>query len=209
MTDQKIKSAAEALLFVWGEALEAKSMAELFGISTADMLRLLRELAAEYDDRDSGLMIRETDKAFRICTRPEYDDYITRFITPVREKRLSQAALEVLAIVAYKQPVTKSEIDSIRGIRSDRVIEGLMKRELIEEKGRSTSIGRPILYATTRNFLELFGFESLEDLPLIEDLDTLAANDGQLTIPMEGGYIGEAGYAEAGESAENTDQGPK
>ncbi len=182
MTDQKIKSALESLLFVWGEPLEAKAAAELFDITPAEMLRIMRELKAEYDERGGGIRIAEADKAFRLCTDPENDDYITRFVTPVREKRLSQAALEVLAVIAYKQPVTKSEIDQIRGIRSDRVLEGLMRRGLVEERGRSAAIGRPILYGTTRQFLELFGFESLDGLPEIEDAEILAG-DGQLTMP--------------------------
>ncbi|MBQ4371828.1 MAG: SMC-Scp complex subunit ScpB [Firmicutes bacterium] len=182
MTDQKIKSALESLLFVWGEPLEAKAAAELFDITPAEMLRIMRELKAEYDERGGGIRIAEADKAFRLCTDPENDDYITRFVTPVKEKRLSQAALEVLAVIAYKQPVTKSEIDQIRGIRSDRVLEGLTRRGLVEERGRSAAIGRPILYGTTRQFLELFGFESLDGLPEIEDAEILAG-DGQLTMP--------------------------
>ena len=182
MTDQKIKSALESLLFVWGEPLEAKAAAELFDITPAEMLRIMRELKAEYDERGGGIKIAEADKAFRLCTDPENDDYITRFVTPVKEKRLSQAALEVLAVIAYKQPVTKSEIDQIRGIRSDRVLEGLTRRGLVEERGRSAAIGRPILYGTTRQFLELFGFESLDGLPEIEDAEILAG-DGQLTMP--------------------------
>jgi segregation and condensation protein B len=88
----------------------------------------------------------------------------------VREKRLSQQALEVLAIVAYRQPVTKGEIESIRGIRCDRVLEGLMKRDLIQEAGRSGAIGRPILYGTTDAFLKHFGFQNLKELPDIEDI---------------------------------------
>ena len=182
MTDQKIKSALESLLFVWGEPLEAKAAAELFDITPAEMLRIMRELKAEYDERGGGIRIAEADKAFRLCIDPENNDYITRFVTPVKEKRLSQAALEVLAVIAYKQPVTKSEIDQIRGIRSDRVLEGLTRRGLVEERGRSAAIGRPILYGTTRQFLELFGFESLDGLPEIEDAEILAG-DGQLTMP--------------------------
>ena len=193
MTDKSIKSALESLLFVWGEPLEAKTAAELFNISAAECLRLFRELADEYAGRGSGLQIREMDKAFQLCTVPENDDYIRRFCTPVKEKRLSQAALEVLAVIAYKQPVTKPQIDSIRGIKSDRVLEGLMRRGLVEEKGRSAAIGRPILYGTTREFLAQFGFETLADLPQIEDIGTLVLSDDeeamlsrdQLTIPME------------------------
>ena len=192
----RIKSALESLLFVWGDPLEAKVCAELFDLSVQEMIEAFRELAGEYELRDSGLRIREMDRSFQLCTNAENDDYIQRLCTPVKEKRLTQAALEVLAIVAYRQPVTKGEIDSIRGVRSDRALEGLIRRNLIEESGRSQAIGRPILYATTREFLALFGFETLEDLPLIEDAGTFALSDhyeysdelsiGQIAISLDG-----------------------
>ena len=161
------------------------------------MLHILRELAEDYETRRSGLRIREADKAFQLCTNPENDDYITKLVTPVKEKRLSQAALEVLAVIAYKQPVTKAQIDAVRGIKSDRVLESLMKKDLVEEKGRSKQIGRPILYGTTRNFLFTFGFESLDELPELEDIGSLTLDDDpeglellrevdpdQLTLPL-------------------------
>ena len=185
MTNKSIKSALESLLFVWGEPLEAKTAAELFNLPVSDMLHILRELADDYKERESGLEIREMDKSFQLCTNPENDDYIRKLCTPVKEKRLSQAALEVLAVVAYKQPVTKTQIDGIRGIKSDRVIEGLMKRELIEEKGRSSAIGRPILYGTTKNFLALFGFETLADLPEIEDIGNLVLSEEEAALEAD------------------------
>ncbi len=179
MSDRNVKSAAESLLFIWGEPLEARTLAELFNLPVAEIMKIMRDLAREYEEKNGGLLIRQLDKSFQFVTNPENDDYIRKLCTPVKEKRLSQSALEVLAIVAYKQPVTKSEIDAIRGIRSDRVIEGLLKRELIEEKGRSTAIGRPILYGTTRNFLALFGFESLAELPELDDIETLMPAEGE------------------------------
>lgn len=192
----RIKSALESLLFVWGDPLEARVCAELFDLSVQETIEAFRELAGEYELRDSGLRIREMDRSFQLCTNAENDNYIQRLCTPVKEKRLTQAALEVLAIVAYRQPVTKGEVDSIRGVRSDRALEGLIRRNLIEEAGRSQAIGRPILYATTREFLALFGFETLEDLPLIEDAGTFALSDhyeysdelsiGQIAISLDG-----------------------
>ena len=179
MATQTIKSALESLLFVWGEPLEAKIAAELFNMTVPDTVDAFRELKDEYDQRHGGLLIREIDKSFQLVTNPENDDYIQKLCTPVKEKRLSQQALEVLAVIAYKQPVTKGESDSIRGIRSDRVIEGLLRKELICEKGRASSIGRPMLYATTRKFLELFGFESLSDLPELGDISAVLPEDGE------------------------------
>jgi len=192
MTKEKIKSVLESLMFVMGEPLEAKTAAELFEMPTSDIVKIFRELASDYEERGSGLIVREMDKAFQLCTNPENDDYIRILCTPVREKKLSQSSLEVLAIIAYKQPVTKSQIDAIRGIRSDRVLESLMKRELVKELGRSNGVGRPYLYGTTRQFLELFGFESLSELPEIEDADSLVLDEedfeepapDQLTMPV-------------------------
>ncbi len=183
MNKQSVKSVLESLLFVWGEPLEASAAAELFDMPAKDMLFIFRELASDYEERGSGLRLREADGAFQLCTASENDDYITRFCTPVKEKRLSQASLEVLAIIAYKQPVTKPQIDAVRGIKSDRVIENLLKRGLIEEKGRSQAIGRPVLYGTTRDFLLQFGFESLKDLPQLDDVDSLVIEEGDYEMP--------------------------
>ncbi len=193
MTKEKIKSALESILFVWGDPLEAKTAAELFNLPVSDMIHIMRELMQDYEDRESGLRIREMDKSFQLCTAAENDDYIQLLVTPAKEKRLSQPALETLAIIAYKQPVTKAQIDSIRGIRSDRVLEGLMSKGLVKELGRSTAIGRPYLYGTTKEFLKLFGFETLADLPEIENIDDLIMEEetwddispDQLTLPIE------------------------
>ncbi|WP_037373336.1 SMC-Scp complex subunit ScpB [Anaerovorax odorimutans] len=165
-----IKSAFESMLFVWGDPLDVKSAAEIFNLNWKDAYDYFKELQAEYEKEGRGIVIREVNKSFQFVTRYENNEYIEKLCTPVKEKKLSQSALEVLAIIAYKQPVTKVEIDSIRGIKCDRVIEGLIKKDLIIELGRSTGIGRPILYGTTSTFLKNFGFESLNDLPHIEDI---------------------------------------
>ena len=184
MTKDKIRSVLESLMFVLGEPVPARTAAELLEVPAADIVKIFRELAGEYEERGSGLRIREMDKSFQLCTNAENDDYIRMLCTPVKERRLSQSSLEVLAIIAYKQPVTKAQIDAVRGIRCDRVLENLMKRELVEEKGRSSGIGRPYLYGTTRKFLELFGFETLADLPRIEDIDSLVLDDEDFEEPM-------------------------
>lgn len=177
-----LKSAMESMMFVWGEPLEIKAAADVFGIDKKEALELFRELQKEYEEQNRGIRIREVDKAFQFHTFSENDDYIQRLCTPVKEKRLSQSAMEVLAIIAYKQPVTKGEIESIRGIRCDRVIEGLLKKDLIEEKGRSTGIGRPILYGTTTIFLENFGFSDLKDLPRLENVSDAIRDHGEEEI---------------------------
>lgn len=171
MTSKKsMKSAFESMLFVWGEPLPAKLAGEVFNIDAREALDLFRELMDEYEQEGRGIRIREINKSFQFVTDPANGEYVQRLCTPVRQRRLTQSALEVLAIIAYKQPVTRGEIEAIRGIKCDRVLESLQKRELIGEVGRSTGIGRPILYGTTDAFLKYFGFASLRDLPDIEDI---------------------------------------
>ena len=172
MNNKVIKSAFESMLFIWGEPLPAKDTADVFGIDKETAISLFRELMEEYQQEGRGIVIREINGAFQFTTKEENADYIEKLCTPVKMKRLSQSALEVLAIVAYKQPVTKGEIEAIRGIKCDRVMEGLMGQGLVEAVGRSQAIGRPILYGTTDMFLKNFGFTSLKDLPEIEDIET-------------------------------------
>lgn len=179
-TKKSMKSALESMMFVWGEPLDVKTAAEIFNVGWKEVYECCKELQEEYESEQRGIAIREIDKSFQFCTRPENSIYIEHLCTPVKVKRLSQSALEVLAVIAYKQPVTKGEIEAIRGIKCDRVIEGLLKKELIEERGRSNAIGRPILYGTTRTFLSSFGFTSISDLPDIEDIgDAIMAGDSE------------------------------
>ena len=194
LNKKTIKSAFESLMFTWGEPIEAKACAELFSISKQDAISLFRELQDEYEQEGRGIVVREVNGAFQFVTREENAEYIERLCTPVKAKKLSQSALEVLAIVAYKQPVTKGEIEAIRGIKCDRVMEGLMAKGLVEQVGRSQAIGRPILYGTTDTFLKNFGFTSIKDLPEIEDIENAinveaydeneSQTDGQMAIEI-------------------------
>ena len=178
MTSRKvIKSAFESMLFVWGQLLPAKDAAEVFDISEADAIGIFQELQEEYEQERRGIRIRRVGKAFQFVTYGENEEFVRRLCTPVKIKRMSQAALEVLAIIAYKQPVTKGEIDAIRGVRCDRVVEGLVTKGLVRDRGRSEAVGRPILYGTTDEFLKHFGFESLKDLPEIEDIEEVIGMD--------------------------------
>lgn len=170
-----IKSAFESMLFTWGEPLDVKAAADVFNISKQEAMEYFKELQREYEEEGRGIVIRQINQSFQFVTREENADYIRTLCTPVKAKRLSQSALEVLAIVVYKQPVTKGEIEAIRGIRCDRVMEGLMKKDLVCEKGRSESVGRPILYGTTDTFLKYFGFSSIKELPQIDDIESLVS----------------------------------
>ena len=167
-----IKSAFESMMFTWGEPLDAKTAADVFDITKNEAYECFKELQTEYEQEGRGIVIREVNGAFQFVTREENADYIERLCTPVKAKRLSQSALEVLAIVAYKQPVTKGEIEAIRGIKCDRVMEGLMNKNLVEAVGRSEAVGRPVLYGTTDTFLKNFGFASIKELPEIDDIES-------------------------------------
>ncbi len=174
MTSKKtMKSAFESMMFVWGEPLDVKLAAEVFNMNPKEAYDCFKELQEEYEQEARGIRIREVNKSFQFVTDIDNAEYIERLCTPVKVKRLSQSALEVLAIIAYKQPVTKGEIESIRGIRCDRVVDGLAAKGLVEEKGRSDKIGRPILYGTTDAFLRHFDLESIKELPDIEDIEAV------------------------------------
>ena len=180
-----IKSAIESMMFVWGKPLDIKDVADVFNIDKKEIYEYFKELQEEYEQEGRGIVIREVNKSFQFVTRKENLDYIERLCTPVKHKRLSQSALEVLAIVAYKQPVTKGEIEAVRGIRCDRVIEGLAKKNLVAEVGRSDAVGRPILYGTTDEFLKQFGFETLKELPAIEDIEGVLVDEENEAVDMD------------------------
>ena len=189
-SNKTMKSALETMMFIWGEPLEVKDAAEVLEADKNVIRGLFRELQAEYEQEGRGIRIREVDDAFGFVTLAENDMFLKKLCTPVRVRRLSQAALEVLAIIAYRQPVTRSEIDSIRGIKSDRVIDGLIDKDLIEVSGRSEGVGRPLLYATTKEFLKKFGFSSLKDLPEVPEYEEMRREReeegyGQIAIDFE------------------------
>ncbi|MBQ6496512.1 MAG: SMC-Scp complex subunit ScpB [Firmicutes bacterium] len=181
-----IKSAIESMMFVWGEPLSVKAVADIFNMEKKEIYDCFKELQTEYEQEGRGIVIREVNKSFQFVTRKENLDYIERLCTPVRKRRLSQSALETLAIVAYKQPVTKGEIEAVRGIRCDRVMDGLIRKGLVAEVGRADSVGRPILFGTTDEFLKQFGFETLKDLPEIEDIEGALAEEEDDAMALDG-----------------------
>ncbi len=173
-------------MFVWGEPLSSKDAATVLDAERKDIRELFQELKNEYEQEGRGIRIREVNDAYQFVTYVENEMFIEKLCRPVKVKRLSQAALEVLAIIAYKQPVTRGEIDAIRGIKSERVIDGLMNRSLLEVCGKSDGIGRPNLYATTDEFLKAFGFESLKDLPDIGEFDDAMMNNADDETEIHG-----------------------
>jgi segregation and condensation protein B len=174
-TREEIKPAIEALLFVAEEPLPFKTLCKLLGdVSEEDVRAALDELVADYEARKSGLEIREIAGGWRISTRPQNHDFIRKYLKSRPSARLSLPALETLAVIAYKQPITIPEILEIRGVTSSSAIKTLLEKRLIVTKGRKETVGRPMLYGTSKEFLIQFGLKDLSELPSIEDFEDLA-----------------------------------
>ena len=181
----------EALLFASDTPLEAERIREVLELESVEAAReLVEALRARYGDR--GLQIVEVGGGYRMITRPELAPWLVRLARARTKSRLSRPALETLAIVAYKQPVSRPEMDAIRGVNSEAVLENLLERRLIRIAGRKEAPGRPYLFETTREFLVAFGLRDLSDLPKVE---------GELVVPEL------AGVAEHGEAATQQDPG--
>lgn len=169
MDIREIKSIIESLLFVAGDAVPIKDLCSVIGIDETTLRRIVKQMMDSYGEIDRGLQIIEVNNCYQLCTKPEHYEYIERLVKPQNRQGLSQASLETLAIIAYKQPITKSQIDYIRGVKSESCIARLIEKELICEAGRLDGPGRPILYKTTDNFLKLFGLKSLNELPALKE----------------------------------------
>lgn len=166
---EKYKGVIESLLFTYGEPISYKKIGKILNLDVRRVKKIVNEMKKDYDIPSRGINIKEFNDNIQFFTKSEYGNYIKELIKPNSKQNLSQAALETLALIAYKQPITKGEIDDIRGVRSERAITTLLDRELIFESGRLEATGRPILYKTTDNFLKYFGFENIGQLPeLIE-----------------------------------------
>ncbi len=166
-----IKGVIEALLFVADRPLSLTKIMEIVEINEAAAKNILDELKNEYINQNRGFQLREIAGGYRLYTHPGYASYIEKLILISDSRKLSQAALETLAIVAYKQPITKNEISSIRGVNVDGVISSLLEKDLIKETGREKTAGQPILYGTTKLFLEKFGLNNISDLPPLEEFE--------------------------------------
>ncbi len=166
----ELKASVEALLFVSTSPLSLERIAEACEMPLDTTKEAVESLVLEYDEPGRGMHVHYVDGGYLFLTRPEYDEAIRRLRDDDdrRLPNLSRAALEVLAVVAYKQPVTRAEIDSIRGVSSDSALRTLIERGLVEEAGKKEVIGRPTLFATTSLFLQKFGLGSLEELPVLE-----------------------------------------
>lgn len=174
MEINEVKAIVEGLLFASGdEGITCKQLCKILEVNESAVMHLIDELKYDYEHTDRGIMILQSHHVFHLTTKPEHSSYYKKLLDTPQTTRMSQAALETLAIIAYKQPITRTEIEEIRGVKSDRPVQTLLSRFLIEEVGRRESIGRPILLGTSKDFLTYFGLTSLDELPpLPENTDT-------------------------------------
>lgn len=170
MDIREIKSIIEALLFTWGDPLEIKDIASILDINEKEITKIIQEMIDEFDFNMRGLRIIKVKDSYQLGTRSEHFEWIKKLANTKVARNLSNAALETLSIIAYRQPIIKSDIEAIRGVRCDKSIETLIDRGLISELGRMDRVGRPILYGTTDMFLRAFGIEDLEKLPPLKDI---------------------------------------
>lgn len=168
--EKNIKSIIESLLFVWGEPLPIERIAATIEVPVRVVRQYISELQAEYAMRSSGIQIIQVENAYQFSSQRENAPYIEKMLNQSKNKGLSQSALEILAVIAYNQPVTKAQIEGIRGVKSEKAMSNLLEKRLIEEAGRAEKPGKPMLYVTTDTFLKLFGFVSLKELPELESI---------------------------------------
>lgn len=174
-TRDELKPVIEALLFVADEPLPFKQLCKILGdVPEEDVMWALSELVADYEKRESGLEAREIAGGWRISTRPQYHEFIRKYLKSRPSARLSLPALETLAVIAYKQPITIPEILEIRGVTSSSAVKTLLEKRLIVTKGRKETVGRPMMYGTSKEFLIQFGLRDLSELPSIEDFEDFA-----------------------------------
>ncbi len=166
-----ITSVVEAMLFASDSPLTAAKIAKVADLGTARPIkRAIDELNSRYEKMGCAFCIEEIAGGYQMMTRTEYNDVLTRLLRAQRDTRLTKAAMETLAVVAYRQPVMRADIEAIRGVACGDVLRGLMEKQLVKIVGRAPVLGRPILYGTTRRFLETFGLAALEELPKVEEL---------------------------------------
>lgn len=180
----ELTGALEAVLFASGEPVSMESLKEILGIDAENVRELAAAYSKQLEERGSGLQLQQVAGGWQLVTKAQYFHYVER-LSEERDKRLSPAAMETLSIVAFKQPITKQEIEHIRGVRIEKIMSKLLEMELIRELGRKDTIGRPILYGTTDTFLQCFGLNDISDLPELPEADRSILEHEQLDLFAE------------------------
>ncbi len=187
MEEKNYRAIIEAILFTMGESVELSKIAEAIELDKKETQKILDEMIEEYASLDRGVAIMELDGAYQMCTKSDMYEYLIKIAKQPRKYNLSDVALETLSIVAYKQPVTRQEIEKIRGVKSDHAINKLIEYDLIQEVGRLDVPGRPILFGTTEEFLRRFNVQSADELPgitpeKVEDFKAEVEEEVQLKL---------------------------
>ena len=186
MSIEKTEAAIEAILFTMGESVEAEKIAVAIEHDVDTTVKIIHNMMDKYENEDRGIKIIELEGSVQLCTKEEYYDNLIRICSQPRRYTLTDAALETLSIIAYKQPVTKIEIEKIRGVNSDRSVNKLVELELVKEVGRLDAPGRPMLFGTTEEFLRTFGVGSIDELPVIsEDMVEQYKEEAEYEIASE------------------------
>ncbi len=173
----------EAILFVAGEPVRVEELAKALNVTVRQVENELTKLRDEYDFHQRGFTLKRFGHQVQLATRALYATDVVHLLQPVQKQSLTQAAMETLAVIAYKQPVTRAEVEQVRGVKCDYSIQSLTKKELIMEVGRKETLGRPILYGTTENFLAHFGLSTLEDLPPMPEIPAEENPDEDTDVP--------------------------
>ncbi|MEG1311503.1 MAG: SMC-Scp complex subunit ScpB [Romboutsia sp.] len=173
MRREDIKNIIESVMFAYGDPISIKELNYIINedLASKEIESMLYSLMKEYEENNRGIQIIKLEDKYQMTTNKEYAIFIKKILEPKKKKSLSQATLETLTIVAYKQPITKVEIEDIRGVKCDKVLQTLLENDVIVEAGRLNKIGKPIIYKTTNEFLKLLSIEKLEDLPPIENYE--------------------------------------
>lgn len=173
----KLEGAIEAILFTMGESVELSKIAAAIGHDDKTTEKIIRQMMDKYEAEDRGIRIIELDGSFQMCTKKEMYNYLIRIAKQPKRHVLTEVLLETLSIIAYKQPVTKLEIEKIRGVKTDHAVNKLVEYNLVEEKGRLDAPGRPLLFGTSEEFLRRFGIQSTDELPNLnsEQIETFKA----------------------------------
>jgi segregation and condensation protein B len=173
MRREEIKSIIEAVMFAYSDPISIEELNDIINeeLSRKEIELMLDSLIDEYRENSRGIQIIKLEDKYQMTTNKDYSDFIKKVLEPKKKKSLSQATLETLTIIAYKQPITKVEVEEIRGVKCDRAIQTLLENELIKDAGRLERIGKPIIYKTTNEFLKLLSIETLRDLPPLENYE--------------------------------------
>lgn len=170
--NNEMKKIVEALLFASSEPITIRKFSEVLdGVDAKQIKETIQQLSDEYDTHDRAFQIEEISNGYQVLSRPEYHEWVSRIRKKTGETKLSQSALETLAIIAYKQPIIRADIEAIRGVQSGQMIRTLIDKSIVKIAGRAEVLGRPLLYGTTKSFLEHFGLKSIKDLPKIKELE--------------------------------------